>query len=215
MDQLFALGNVSDGNKPRDIIRLNPPSFATEPSEFSLEDQLPSGSLLQEPWLSRTVWLVLFCLLGLAPVMAIWLAGPPASLAVAPAPDQNQPEAALGPNRAAKSDRLALPIIRAASFAAPETLTAVPAAEPMPAPLVPGGPETARKAADRHWQDANASINPAAPSRRPAKARESKPSAGQSPQGKRAEKRVEIWHCRQDAVGGLLRSLDLTPKCQL
>jgi hypothetical protein len=209
------LGNVSEGNKRRDITRLNPTSFATEPSEFSLEDPLPSGSLLQEGWLSRTVWLALFCLLGLAPAIAIRLAGPPTSLAVAPAPDRSQAEAAFGPNRAAKSDRLALPSIRAASFAAPETLTAVPAAEPMPAPIVPSGPETVRKAADRHWQDANASINPAAPPRRPAKARESKPSADQSPPGKRAEKRVEIWHCRQDAVGGLLRSLDLTPKCQL
>jgi hypothetical protein len=207
--------NVSEGNKPRDIIRLNPPSFATEPSEFSLEDQLRSGSLLQEPWLSRTVWLVLFCLLGLAPAIAIRLAGPPAASAVAPAPDRSQAEAAFGPNRAAKSDRLALPSIGAARFAAPETLTAVPAAEPMPAPLVPSGPETVRKAVDRHWQNANASMTPAAPPRQPAKARESKPSAGQSPQGKRAEKRVEIWHCRQDAVGGLLRSLDLSPKCQL
>jgi hypothetical protein len=165
--------------------------------------------------LSRTVWLALFCLLGLAPAIAIWLAGPPASLAVVPAPDQNQPEAALASNQAAKSDRLALPSVRAARFAASETFAAVPAAEPMPAPVAADGPETVRKAADRHWQNANASINPAAPPRRPAKARESKPGAGQSPQGKQAEKRVEIWHCRQDAVGGLLRSLDLTPKCQL
>jgi hypothetical protein len=161
------------------------------------------------------VWLALFCLLGLAPAIAIWLAGPPASLAVVPAPDQNQPEAALASNQAAKSDRLALPSVRAARFAASETLAAVPAAEPMPAPVAADGPETVRKAADRHWQNANATMTPAAPPRRPAKARESKPGAGQSPQGKQAEKRVEIWHCRQDAVGGLLRSLDLTPKCQL
>jgi hypothetical protein len=69
-------------------------------------------------------------LLGLAPAIAVRLAGPPASSAVAPAPDRSQAEAAFGPNRAAKSDRLALPSIRAARFAAPETMTAVPAAKP-------------------------------------------------------------------------------------
>jgi hypothetical protein len=171
--------------------------------------------MMQEGGLSKTMWLALFCWLGLAPVIAIRLAGPPAASAVAPAPDRSPPEAAFGSNRAAKSDRLPLPQTRAKSFAALEILTAVPAAEPMPAPIVPSGPETVRKAADRHWQNANARMTPAAPPRRPAQAKESKPSPIQFPPGQRAEKRVEAWHCRQDAVGGLLRSLDLTPKCQL
>jgi hypothetical protein len=167
--------------------------------------------MLQEPWLSRTVWLALLCWLGLAPAIAVRLVAPPAASAVAPAPDRSQTEPASGPNRAAKSDRLALPRTRAESFAAPETLSAVPAAQPMPAPVAPRGAETAGKAADRHWQNANARLAPAPPPRRPAKARESKPGAGQAPPGKRAE----AWHCRQDAVGGLLRTLDLSPKCQL
>jgi hypothetical protein len=182
----------------------NPHVFATDPSEFSLEDQLPSFSTLQEPWLSRTVWLALFCLLGLGPAIAIRIAGSPAFLAAKPAPDHGKIEAALAPNESAKSDRLELPHARA------ETSMIAPAAEPMPAPTPPTSPETVKKTADRHWKNANARMIPAA-SPRPARSKESQPGAGEY----RRSESAEGWHCRQDAVGSLMRSLDLSPRCQM
>jgi len=183
----------------------NPHLFATKPSEFSLEDQLPSSSTLQEPWLSRTMWLALFCLLGLGPAIAIKIAGPPAFLVVEPVQDQSKIGAAVALNELAKSDRLELPNARA------ETSIIVPAAELMPAQTPSTSPATARKVADRHWQNTNAKIIPVASPRRHTKSEESKQSAGKYPQSETAE----VWHCRQDAVGSVLRSLDLSPRCNL
>jgi hypothetical protein len=152
--------------------------------------------------MSRTIWLALFCLVGLAPAIAIKVAAPPASLVVESARDQSKAERAFALNESAKSDRLALPSARA------ET-EIVPAAKPMPAEIQSTSPETVKKIADQHWQNANAKIIPAAsPTRRP-KSKKLKQSPGKNPTNERAE----AWQCRQDAVGGLLRSLDLSPRC--
>jgi hypothetical protein len=155
--------------------------------------------------MSRTIWLALFCLVGLAPAIAIKVAAPPASLVGEPAQGQSKIERAFALNESAKSDRLELPNARA------ETEIIVPAAKPMPAETPSASPETVKKVADQHWRNANAKIIPAAsPPRRP-KSKESKQSAGKYP----TTERTEVWHCRQDAVGGLLRSLDLSPRCNL
>jgi hypothetical protein len=155
--------------------------------------------------MSRTIWLALFCLVGLAPAIAIAIkvAAPPASLVVEPVQDQSKAERAFALNESAKSDRLELPSARA------EAEIIVPAAKPMPAEIPSTSPETVKKIADQHWQNANAKIIPtASPPRRP-KGKELKQSPGKNPTNQRAE----VWHCRQDAVGGLLRSLDLSPRC--
>jgi hypothetical protein len=155
--------------------------------------------------MSRTMWLALFCLVGLAPAIAIKVAAPPASLVVESAQDQSKVERAFALNESAKSDRLELPNARA------ETEIIVPAAKPMPAETPSTSPETVKKVADQHWRNANARIIPAAsPPRRP-KSKELKQSAGKYPTNERAE----VWHCRQDSVGSLLRSLDLSPRCNL
>jgi hypothetical protein len=163
--------------------------------------------------MSRKIWLALFCLVGLAPAIAIKLAAPPASLTVGPARDQGKAEPAFALNEAAKSDRLELPD----AGAKPEI--AVPAAQPMPAETASTGletvkstgPETVKKTADQHWQNANAKlIEAATPPRRP-KGKELKQSAVKYPTTQRAE----VWHCRQDAMGSVLRSLDLSPRCNL
>jgi hypothetical protein len=155
--------------------------------------------------MSRTMWLALFCLVGLAPAIAIKVAAPPASLVVEPAQDQSKVVRAFALNESAKSDRLELPNAR------PETEIIAPAAKPMPAETPSTSPETVKKVAGRHWQNANAKIIAAAsPPRRP-KSEELKQSAGKYPTNERAE----VWHCRQDAVGSLLRSLDLSPRCNL
>jgi hypothetical protein len=155
--------------------------------------------------MSRTMWLALFCLIGLGAAIAIKVAASSPSLVVEPAQDQSRMEPAFTLNESAKTDRLELPVARA------ETEMSVPAAKTMLAetPLPPR--ETVKKVADRHWQDANARISPVASPPRHAKSKKSKRSAGKYPPNERAE----IWHCRRDAMGSLLRSLDLSPRCNL
>jgi hypothetical protein len=175
--------------------------------------------------MSRTIWLALFCLVGLGPAIAIKLVGPPTSLVAKPALDQTKIEPAFAANQSAKSDRLELLAARA------EKDIIVPAAKPMPAETRSTGPEPVKKIdidhtvvhhapvvenvlgrhADRNWQNANAKVTPVESPRRHTKSEESKQSTGKYPPNKTAE----VWHCRQDAVGSLLRSLDLSPRCSL
>jgi hypothetical protein len=155
--------------------------------------------------MSRTLWLTLFCSVGLAPAIAIKVAAPPASLVAESTGHQSKIEPASAPNESSKSDRLELPNARA------ETKTIVPPAEPMPLETPSTSLGTIKKVADRHWQDANARVAVVEPHRRHAKSKESKKSAGTPPPNERAE----AWHCRQDAMGSLLRSLDLSPRCSL
>ena len=165
--------------------------------------------------MSRTIWLALFCLIGLSPAIAIKVAGPPSPLVVEREQHQREIEPAFALNEPAKSDRLKLPNARA------ETEIIVPAANTVPADTMPAhampaetpttSPETVKKVAERHWRNANAKLVPDATPRRHTKSKEPKQSAGKVPTNQRAE----IWHCRQDAMGSLLRSLDLSPRCSL
>jgi hypothetical protein len=163
---------------------------------------------LQERCLSRTLWPAFFCLIGLAPAIAIGIAVRPASLVVEPAHDQTTTEPMLSVNESAKSDRLELPAIIRAEPGTPGTIELV--AKPPPEEAPPTIPETVNKVPDRHWRNANARLIPTAPPHRHAEKRESKQSASKSP-----STRSEVWHCRQDAMGSLLRSLDLSPRCNL
>jgi hypothetical protein len=165
------------------------------------------------------MWLAVFCLVGFAPAIAIKVAAPPASLVVEPAQDQSQIELAFAVNESTKSDRLELPA-RAEPGMIVLAAKPVPAETPLTNPEIPStgsgtvksaSPETVKQTAQRPWRDANASLIPVAPPRRHPKSKEQTPSAAKSPPSTRAE----VWHCRQDAVGGLLRSLDLSPRCNL
>jgi hypothetical protein len=166
--------------------------------------------------MSRTIWLALFCMVGLGPAIAIKVAAPPAFLVAEPAHDQSRIEPAFAPNELAKADRLELHDTPAKAEAV------VPATKTMPAESSSTGPETIKKTPSGHWQDANATIGPVASPRRRTqhtKSNASKKNAGQYPPNEAAEyspnKRAEVWHCRQDAVGGILRSLDLSPRCNM
>jgi hypothetical protein len=151
------------------------------------------------------MWLALFCLVGLGPAIAIKVAAPLTSLVVESARDQSKIEQAFALNESAKSDRLELSNIPV------ETEIDVPATKTMPVETPSTSPETVKKVADRRWQDANARTISVASPRRHTKSKESKKSAGMLPSNARAE----VWHCRQDAMGNLLRSLDLSPRCNL
>jgi hypothetical protein len=163
--------------------------------------------------MARTIWFALFCLVGLGATVTIKTAGPPATSVGEPKADQGNIEPAPVPNELAKSDRLELHSTRV------ETAASVPPATIMPAEIPPAAPETIetikpetiKKVPDRHWQDANAKIVPDETSRRHAKRNEPKKSAGTSA----SNAKTEAWHCRRGAMGSLLRSLDLSPRCDL
>jgi hypothetical protein len=176
--------------------------------------------------MSRTIWLALFCMVGLGPTIAIKFAARPAAQVVeTAAQDQSKIEPAFAPNESAKADRLELPDTPV------KTELIVPVTKPMPAESPLTIPETIKKAdidstalhqapvfesglgrrADRNWRNANAKINSVESPRRHTKSNETKQSTGKNLPNKTAE----VWHCRQDAMGTLLRSLDLSPRCNL
>jgi hypothetical protein len=188
--------------------------------------------------MTRTMWIALFCLVGLGPAIAIKVVTRPASLAEA-AQDQSRTELALAPNEAAKADRLPLHDFRA------ET-EVMPAVQPEPPETPPDA-----KIPGRQWQDANAKalpgeglprtgsgvdtgednasskeakpplrfnrngkasgIAPSEPPHRHAVAKRPIESAGVSP----PKPETHAWHCRQDATGSFLRALDLSPRCNM
>ena len=94
--------------------------------------------------MTRTMWIALFCLVGLGPAIAIKVVTRPASPVVEAAPDQDRTELALAPNEAAKSDRLPLPDIGAGSEIMP-VAQPEPSETPQAAPETPGFPAGAGK----------------------------------------------------------------------
>jgi hypothetical protein len=159
--------------------------------------------------MTRTTWFALFCLVGLGAAMAIKTAGPFATPVVAPTADESNIEPAAVPNELTKSDRLPLPSARVET-ARVETEASLPPAMTA-AETPPAVPETIKKVENRRWQDANARIVPTESARRHAKRSEPRKSAGTTA----ANAKTEVWHCRRDAMGSLLRSLDLSPRCDL
>jgi hypothetical protein len=188
-----------------------------------------------ESRMTRTMWIALFCLVGLGPAIAIKVVMRPASPAAEAAQDPGRIAMALGPNEAAKSDRLKLFDMRAES-------ELMPAAQPESSETAPADPE-ASGMPGRRWQDANAkaSSGDADSGEEGASNKEAKPALRFNRNGKSlgiaapepphrhtiARKPVEsagnnppkpeshVWHCRQDATGSLLRALDLSPRCNM
>ncbi len=181
--------------------------------------------------MTRTMGIAFFCLLTLGAATAIRMVAPPPSLSVAATPGHGHIAMGSVPNESAKSDRLKLPEARARPEATesetsePETIEpkttepkttelkttepqTMPAAQAMPAPATE---PAAVRIPDRHWRDANARVPPSRPPHLRNITGQTKSTAGSPP----SRARAEIWHCRQDDVGSLLRSLDLSPRCNL
>jgi hypothetical protein len=191
--------------------------------------------------MTRTMWIALFCLVGLAPAIAIRVVTLPTSPAVEAARDQTGTTLAPVPNEAAKADRLPLH----------DTYAGTEIAEAEQPETPPAGRDDAVRIPGRRWQDANARALPGEtlprtgpeidpgdentsnhdaepssrfnrntrasrvapperPQRPPIARRPIVESAGNSPARPR-----EVWHCRQDAMGSILRSLDLSPRCHM
>jgi hypothetical protein len=162
--------------------------------------------------MTRTIWFALFCLVGLGTAVAIKTATPSVGSAGESIADQSNIELAAVPNELTKSDRLPLPSLPLPS--APVESVATEASVPpavMPAETPPAAPETIKKVPERRWQDANARIAPAESSHRHVKRNEPRKSGGTTA----SNARPGVWHCRRDAMGSLLRSLDLSPRCDL
>ena len=205
---------------------------ASESPEFSLEDKLLMLLRLRgwalvstvrtlRPRMLRTMWFALSCLAVLGAMITIKVATTPAPLAVAATHDQTAIGIAFGPNTAAKSDRLPIPDIRKPT----EADLVPPAATTMPVEAPSSSLETTNKAinettrktidttpnkiAHRRWQDSNAKLIADSPPRRHPKARSEKANADND-HGKSTS---NVFRCRQDAFGNLLRSLDVSPHC--
>jgi hypothetical protein len=161
--------------------------------------------------MTRMLWLAAFCLAGLGTAIAIRAAMPMDSPVAKSTQVRSTPWSAFTPNETAKSDRLELPVARA------EIETSPTISMPVEAPSA--SPEPAIAATSPDWREANAKAVSAAPSDRPL--RSNKPKRRLTEHEKRpieraaSEKPRAAFHCRQDAMGGLLRSLDLSPRCDL
>ena len=152
--------------------------------------------------------------------MTIKIATTPSLLSVEATHDQTAVGIAFAPNTDAKSDRLPLPDIRQPTEADPVP----PVATTMAVETPSSGPETAdrtidestrntldpspRKVAHRRWQNSNAKLIADDP-RRHAKVRSEKTNAVNNEHENTAR---NVFHCRQDALGTMLRSLDLSPR---
>ena len=170
----------------------------------------------------RTTWFALFCVAVLGAMIMIKIATTPALVAVAATHDQTALGIAFGPNTAAKSDRLPIPDIRKPT----EADSVPPVATTMPVEAPSKSLETTHKAinettrktidttpkkiAHRRWQNSNAKLIADSPPRRHAKARPEKTNADND-HGKTTS---NVFRCRQDAFGNMLRSLDLSPHCR-
>jgi len=159
--------------------------------------------------MTRTIWFAVFCLVGLGAAAAIKTTTPATSV-VASTADQGSIEPAAVPDESTKTDRLPLPSARV------EAEASVPPAM-APAEIPPAVPETVKKVENRHWRDANAKIVPTdkivptEASHRLAKRNEPRKTGSTTA----SNAKTEVWHCRRDAMGSLLRSLDLSPRCDL
>jgi hypothetical protein len=166
----------------------------------------------------RTMWFALFYLGVLGRMITIKIATTPVLLAVAATHDQTAIGIAFGPNTAAKSDRLPLPDIRKPTEAdpVPPVATTMPVKAPTNS-LETTNNETTRKTIDttpkkiahRRWQNSNVKLIADSPPRRHARARPEKTNADND-HGKTTR---NVFRCRQDAFGTMLRSLDLSPNC--
>jgi hypothetical protein len=229
---------VSPPSRPNSVLKIgsHPPHAVDALFLSRLAFERALGSRM-----TRTMWIALFCLVGLSPAIAIKVVTRPASLAVEA--DQNRTEMALAPNEAAKADRLPLHDIRA------ET-EIMPVAQPEPSENPAAGPDETVRIPGRRWQDANAKAFPGESLPRTGSAvdssdentpnNEAEPPSrfNRNPKGasvapsERARRRTiarrpiesassnppkprEVWHCRQDAMGSVLRSLDLSPRCHM
>ena len=177
----------------------------------------------------RTVWFALCCLAGFGTLVSIKAIATPSLFAVVTNfPDAPRtrpgPDESLTPNRAARSDRLPIPDMRPPTNTltrqvATATTPVVPVERAPAPPNIPAEPArtnaddtrqvATRTVAHRRWRKANAKLIAAPPQQRLVR----KPRPTAAADNRTGKVIVNTLPCRQDAVGGLLRTLDLSPRC--
>src|ERR1700743_2401593 len=109
-------------------------------------------------------------------------------------------------NEAAKSDRLKLPDARG------ESETATPLTTSMPPEPPSTDAESAETTIAAPWRDANAkAVTATSPRHAKRKQAENRAKPKKRPIERASNAPAHAFHCRQDAVGGILRALDLSP----
>jgi len=169
----------------------------------------------------RTMWFALSCVAVLAATIVIKVATP-SPVAVVVTHDQTAIGGAFGLNEAAKSDRLPLPEIGKPADPDPVPPLATTMSVDAPssslettsnsidAPTRETTDATPKKIGHPRWQDANAKLIADTPPRRHTRARPEKTNADND----RGKTTSNVFRCRQDGLGSLLRSLDLSPRCR-
>ncbi len=155
--------------------------------------------------MTRTLWFAVFCLAGLGTAIAVRVAIPVQSSVAKLAQDQNTLWSSFTPNETAKSDRLELPSV------SEEAETETPNVAQVPVEAPPVDAEAADAAPVHEFREANAKVVSVAPSHGHLKSKK----RAWRPTARAASVKPQPFHCRQDAAGGLLRALDLTPRCDL
>jgi hypothetical protein len=168
--------------------------------------------------MTRMLWFAALCLASLGTAIAISAAVPTHSSVAKSTQAQSTPWSAFTLNETAKSDRLALPVARTEIETVTPTTMPVeaPSMSPEEAPLI--RPEPAIAATVPDWREANAKAISAASSRRLPQGKKLKRRLTEHekrPTEHAANEKPPAFHCRQDAVGSLLRTLDLSPRCDL
>ena len=168
----------------------------------------------------RNLWFALGCVAGFGALVSIKAFAVVANLPDAPRTPPG-PYESLTPNRAAKSDRSPLPDMRARTntFVATTTTPVVPVETAPAPPNIPAEPArtnvddarqtAASPVAQRRFRKLNTKLIAAAPQQRPVR----KPHPTAEAENRTGKVIVNTLPCRQDAMGGLLRALDLTPRC--
>jgi hypothetical protein len=170
----------------------------------------------------RTVWLAVFCLIGLGAMVAIRAGTPPTPPSVRASPEQTSvaenfsqdifsqdtfSRDAFSQDTLTKADKLKIAYAHDPVAVKPLMLATK---APDETPSQPPSPVATPKIVSRHWHDPNAKNSGAAPPGRRTKHQEPKTTKNVE----RAKAPVDLRPCRRpEGFAGLLRALNLSPGC--
>ena len=161
----------------------------------------------------RTVWLAALCLVALGAVSVGRVAKLPPALTTEPANVQEATvDAVPSEQPLIKADRLQINFVRQEPFDQPPNQSAPPPVDPVVREIETVVPPAETEIVDRHWHDPNATRSGTA--RRTTRKEKPAGDPRDSLAADRARPTGQNRHCDHTAVfGGLLRSLNLAPRC--
>jgi hypothetical protein len=155
----------------------------------------------------RTVWLAVLCLIGLGAMVAVRFGIPAPPPNVKASPEQGTVGKSFLQDTLTKADKLEIAYVRDPVALEPVMLVTK---APDETPSQPPGPIATPTIVSRHWHDPNAKNSGAAPPGRRTKHQEPKTTKNVE----RAKAPVDLRPCRRpEGFAGLLRALNLSPRC--